>query len=378
VNVFLEVALRAVGIDPTQRPFTVKITGGPDGDVAGNMIKILDRDYGRNAKIVGIADGSGVGEDPDGLDHAELLRLFRAELPIAHFDRKKLGKRGRIVTIEEPEGVQLRNTMHNRIVADAFVPSGGRPNTIHEKNWRDYLTADGRPSSPVIVEGANIFITPGARKLLTEQGAIDIKDSSANKCGVICSSYEIVACMLLTEEQFLQIKPAYVEQVLTKLRELARSEAVLLMSERRRHPDVSLPEASTAISKAINGAAQAIEPRIEGWSEEDRKLARQLVIDHLPPILLETAGPRVWSDLPAAYLRWLVAKSLASRIVYREGVDFFQKMSPEAINDVSLAYLREEVRTRTLVEEVGKSGLPHRERIAELLARAGTRAALMG
>ncbi|MFZ9881717.1 MAG: NAD-glutamate dehydrogenase domain-containing protein, partial [Phycisphaerales bacterium] len=44
VNVFLEVALRARGIDPRKRPFTVKITGGPDGDVAGNMIRILNRD----------------------------------------------------------------------------------------------------------------------------------------------------------------------------------------------------------------------------------------------------------------------------------------------------------------------------------------------
>ena len=43
--------------------------------------------------------------------------------------------------------------------------------------------------------------------------------------------------------------------------------------------------------------------------------------------------------------------------------------SPEAINDVALAYLREDVRTRALVEEVGKSGLQHRERIAELLSR---------
>src|SRR5262249_41735824 len=157
---------------------------------------------------------------------------------------------------------------------------------IHEKNWRDYLTPDGELSSPVIVEGANIFITPGARKALTERGAIDIKDSSANKCGVICSSYETVAGMLLTEPQFLEIKEIYVQQVLQKLRELARHEAVLLMSERRRRPDVALPEASTAISEAINDAAQAIEPRIDAWAEDDRRLARQLVIDHLPAILV--------------------------------------------------------------------------------------------
>lgn len=378
VNVFLEVALKAVGIDPRKRPFTVKITGGPDGDVAGNMIKILKRDYGNNARIVGIADGSGSGEDPDGLAIDELVRLFNEGLPISGFNRAKLGSRGRIVTVEEPEGVHLRNTMHNRVIADAFIPAGGRPNTIHEKNWRDYLTPAGTLSSPVIVEGANIFITQPARKLLTEQGALIIKDSSANKCGVICSSYEIIACMLLTEEEFLANKTVYVEQVLEKLRELARREAVLLMAERRRHPDVPLAETSMQLSRAINGAAAAIEAAIPSWSEADRMVARQLVLDHLPKILIEKTGPRIWKDLPLAYLRWLAAKSLASRIVYREGVDFFASMPPAAIAAVSLEYLRQDVFTRQLVDEVSKSALTHRDRIAELLTRGGTRGALMG
>ena len=38
VVVYLDVALRAaLGIDPRTQPFTVKITGGPDGDVAGKQ-----------------------------------------------------------------------------------------------------------------------------------------------------------------------------------------------------------------------------------------------------------------------------------------------------------------------------------------------------
>lgn len=65
----LDVALReTLNIDPRKQPFTIKITGGPDGDVAGNLIKILFREYGNNPKIVGISDGEGVAEDPNGLD----------------------------------------------------------------------------------------------------------------------------------------------------------------------------------------------------------------------------------------------------------------------------------------------------------------------
>ena len=53
VAVFLQVALQQSGIDPFTQPFTVKLTGGPNGDVAGNMIRILRRDYPNTAKIVG-------------------------------------------------------------------------------------------------------------------------------------------------------------------------------------------------------------------------------------------------------------------------------------------------------------------------------------
>ena len=68
-------------------PFTIKITGGPDGDVAGNLIRILFRDYGSNCKVVGIADGFGVAEDPNGLDSEELLRLVKESLPITSFSK---------------------------------------------------------------------------------------------------------------------------------------------------------------------------------------------------------------------------------------------------------------------------------------------------
>jgi glutamate dehydrogenase len=376
VNVFLEVALRARGIDPRKQPFTVKITGGPDGDVAGNMIRILNRDYGANARIVGIADGSGVGEDPEGLDHAELLRLFREALPIASFDPSKLSKRGRVVGVDSPEGAPLRNTLHNRLVTDAFVPGGGRPATINETNWRDYLTPEGKPSSPIIVEGANLFLTPVARAELFKAGCLIFKDSSANKCGVICSSYEIGASMLLDEKSFMAIKTEFVEQVLEKLRELARSEAELLMAEGRRHPSVPLTELSTTLSKVINDAADAIRASMERWSPADRELARQIVREHLPRKLQETVGERLWTGIPQAYLDWMVAKRLASGIVYREGTSFLQGIAPEAVASLSLRYLRKRDETRRLVEGLRQSNAPGAARAAELLARAGTRAAL--
>ena len=97
----------------------------------------------------------------------------------------------------------MRNSLHNRVQADVFVPAGGRPSTINASNWRDFLLPDGKtPSAKVIVEGANLFVTHEARQALFDHCGLPIvKDSSANKCGVICSSMEIVAGMVLSSDE---------------------------------------------------------------------------------------------------------------------------------------------------------------------------------
>ena len=71
------------------------------------------------------------------------------------------------------------------------------------------------------------------------------------------------------------------------------------------------------------------------------------------------------------------AQSLAGRIVYREGIDFVEPMPSVAIAEFALVYLRQESVNRALVAEVNASNLPDRERIAAILERAGTRAALV-
>merc|ERR1719331_1152405 len=90
VAVFLAEALRSIGIEPSADAWTVKMTGGPDGDVAGNMLKILHRDYGDKVRVVGMADGTGCAEDPNGLPMDELLRLFESGLPLGSINPSKL------------------------------------------------------------------------------------------------------------------------------------------------------------------------------------------------------------------------------------------------------------------------------------------------
>lgn len=371
VVVFLDTALRAVGINPETETFTIKMTGGPDGDVGGNCIRILHREYGENAKIVGIADGSGCCEDPQGLDHTELLRLFEEVLPIANFNKEKLGPNGWIASVDDPEGVHFRNTLHDRIHADAFLPCGGRPATIHGGNWKNFLKDDGTPTSTVIVEGANLFLTPDARRELSNAGTLILKDSSANKCGVICSSFEVGACMLLNTEQFMKIKETFVEQVLIRLRDLARAEAELLARLHQHHPHLPLPEMSIRISKMMSRTADSINKHWDSMSDVQQLELQRLVTEHLPAILVETAGDRLWTEMPTAYIRWMMVKSLAARMVYREGFEYLETMEDDDLAGLALRYLFLEQERTTLVDAVLDSDLQDKRRIASLLQDAG-------
>lgn len=376
VTVFLDVALRAMGIDPKSQDFTVKLTGGPDGDVAGNELKILHREYGNHAKVVGIADGSGALIDPDGLDHTELLRLVEASEPAARFDPARLGPRGKVVPVEAPEGVRVRNTLHNRVVADVFIPAGGRPQTIHGGNWSEFLLADGTPSSKVIVEGANLFITPEARQHLGAQGVVILKDSSANKCGVICSSFEITASHLLTEQEFLANKPRFVAEVLERLRDLARAEAELLFRERARDPSSQLPELSVRLSRAMMRVQDAIDAVVGDLTGEDRALVDDLVLAHLPPVLRELAADRVAARLPPAYVRSIVSSTLAARMVYREGLGWVSGLPDATLGRAAIRYLKGERDARALAAAILRGDQLDRVSTAEFVARAGARDAV--
>jgi len=376
VAVFLWVALEANGINPETQNFSVKITGGPNGDVAGNMIKILHRDYPHTAKVVGMSDHSGCVENTEGLDLSELLRLHLEDRAICDYDPACLngGELNLVIKADgspNSEGNQKRNSMHNRIIADVFVPAGGRPNTISALNWRHFLTPGGDPSSSLIVEAANIFITPEARKRLGDCGVMIVKDSSANKAGVCCSSYEIVASMLLSPEEFMENKKELVQDVLVKLRYIARQEAELLFQEAKANPTIQMPEIAVNISKAITRAGDAfslfLEDNLDVISVDDR---RRLVIDSLPKKLVEVAGDRL-DDLPEAYTRAMLASSLSSRMVYSEGVEFVDSLSNAQLKQAAGNYLARTDLLSEILSEVENSELPNRKSIAELIRIGG-------
>ena len=380
VNVYLDVALRTIlGINPKTTPFTIKMTGGPDGDVAGNELKILMREYGENAKVIGIADASGCAEDPDGLDHGELARLFTMALSIDQFDRAKLGSQGALHTVDNEDGVKARNSMHNRLKADAFIPCGGRPGTIDATNFRHFILQDGKtPSSKLIVEGANLFITAEARqKLFDEFGVIIVKDSSANKGGVITSSYEICAAMLLTEQEFFDHKDQIVAEVLDKLRGMAQLEAELLFREFE-HFGGSLPDASQIISNCINNATDALSVALDTLPDGELETLLPLFRAHLPKTLADLSFDHVHERVPAQYIKNAISSCLASKMVYKEGTKFVAAQPPAKLAKIALKYMEKEKEIAALLESLKESNLPDEEkkRIVGLLEAGGARTAV--
>lgn len=384
VHVFLDVALRkTLRIDPEKESFTIKMTGGPAGDVAGNLIHILIREYGSNVKFVGIADHSGCAEDPNGLNQQELLRLFEEEFPISHFDPKLLSTTDEAalhLVSDSEDATKARNSMHNRLKADAFVPCGGRPNTIDITNYSQFILPNGKPSSKLIVEGANLFVTAEARQaLFDEAGVVIVKDSSANKGGVITSSYEIIAAMLLDEDTFYEHKEKIVEEVLVKLRKLARMEAELLFREGESTTTSALPEASQIISDSINTATDALSAALDTWTEEEREELLPLFRAHLPDTLANLAFDRVLQNVPDQYIKNAISSCLASKIVYKEGTAFIEAQPKGNLAEMALSYIQREKEVAKLMETLGDAtNIPNEEKkkMMRLLEAGGARTAL--
>jgi hypothetical protein len=75
--------------------------------------------------------------------------------------------------------------------------------------------------------------------------------------------------------------------------------------------------------------------------------------------------------MPDTYLQWMMAKSLAARIVYREGFEYLETMEDADLSGLALRYLDLEEEREILTEEILKSNLQYKDRVAALLHDAG-------
>ena len=350
VVTFAEITMKELGVDLRKKPFSVKFTGGPNGDVAGNAMAILLERCPR-VQLRLILDGTAALYDPQGADHAELRRILLredlhafapAKLHLGGFLLFRTGGRKdglreqfRKVTCTargfEEEWLSTDDFQRQfgelafTVPADLFIPGGGRPETIDEDNWKRFLLPDGKPSARAIIEGANSFITPAARLRLQEAGVVIMRDASANKCGVISSSYEIIANLLLSEEEFLANKKTYVAGVLAILEKRAADEARLILDRWRK-----TGRPCTEISDSISGEINANYARLFAFFQARPELCltdpfKKAILSHLPAILREPKFRQRLTRLPAKYRSAILAAEIGSSMVYRgRGEDDFE------------------------------------------------------
>ena len=120
----------------------------------------------RGAVLVGAADSGGTLYHPQGLDVAALIALKESGGKVCDF----------------PQGQKLERDAVIGLECEIWIPAA-RPDVIHEDNV-------GRLQARLVIEGANIPITPGAEKTLHERGVLCLPDFIANAGGVICAAME--------------------------------------------------------------------------------------------------------------------------------------------------------------------------------------------
>ncbi len=355
VNVYMHEALKFIGIDPETMPFTVKITGGPDGDVAGNQMLNLYKYYPHTAKLIAVTDISGTINDPSGLDLEEIVKLFKEGKPIRHYPPEKLSDGGFLLDMftkrEESSYTQqtlcyrklkgelvqewLSGSEMNHIfrynvhqtVTDVFIPGGGRPRTLNASNYKEFLTPEGTPTSKIIIEAANLYLTAEARYALEEKGALIIKDSSANKGGVICSSCEVQIGLVLSDEEFIAQKPELMKDVLGFIYDKAYLEAQLMLRTRK-ETNLSMIDISDKISEKINSYTYEILDYLTPLtlSKDPQDPNVRCLLKYSLPKLSKEYQNRILDLIPESHKKAMIACYIASQLVYTKGTSWSPRL----------------------------------------------------
>jgi len=359
VNVYMEQVLLFLGINPKKDQFTIKISGGPDGDVAGNQLLNLYKDFPDTAKVLALTDISGTIYDPDGLDLEELVKLFSGGKSIRFYPPEKLNENGFLLdlkTKKEPtayitqtlcwkkernelvrkwlSGSEMQHLFRynvHKTKTDIFIPAGGRPRTLNSSNYEEFLDSEGIPTSKAIIEGANLYLTEGARKNLEDLGVIIIKDSSSNKGGVICSSFEVLSCLILSEEEFIDKKNILVSEILEIIKKAALNEARLLLHNYQKK-NAYLTDISDLISEKINDYKYELLDflDLETLSTNPKDPLIKCLLVYCPKSLRKIN--KIIENVPEIHKKAIIACHIASNLVYTRGTDW----SPSVVDVLPL------------------------------------------
>lgn len=183
----------------------------------------------------------------------------------------------------------------------------------------------------------------------------------------------------------MSVKKELVDDVVVRLRLLARLEAELLFRAYKNYPG-ALPHFSERISLAIGKVKDAITDALQNVNPGDALFEElmPLIKESLPKKLADVAWSRVPTHYPVQYQRNAIASALASKLVYQEGIHLVETQPSESVAARAFLYYREhrevEKLTLELQEALGKSsnGLSEetRSKVVDLVKRGGARTSL--
>lgn len=370
INVYMHKVLEYMGINPEKDFFTVKMTGGPDGDVAGNQLLNLYQFYPNTAKVIALTDGTGTIRDDQGLDLAIIKDLFYQNKGIAFYPPEKLSSGGFLVNkgMKRYPSAYIQETLcwrkiEDRLVedwlsgsdtnhllrfnvhqaqTDIFIPAGGRPRTLNETNVKEFFDSAGKPTSRAIIEGANLYLNNKARHFLEERGVLIIKDSSANKGGVICSSFEVLCGLALSDERFIQNKSVLVSEILERVKLCASYEADLLLHTHKRTGEF-LTTLADRISEHINQYTYQLLDYFDLLSlptnPQDSMI--RCFLNYCLPTLRDQFTYELLHEIPDHHKKAVIACHIASYMVYKKGLSW----SPSIVDILPLILLGTELTT---------------------------------
>ncbi|MBS0628301.1 MAG: glutamate dehydrogenase, partial [Verrucomicrobia bacterium] len=191
-----------------------------------------------------------------------------------------------------------------------------------------FLSDDGVPTAKAIVEVANLYLTQGARRTLEKLGVLILKDSSANKGGVICSSFEVLSGLCLEEEEFKKEKPELVKEIRSIIIDKAQKEARLLLSTHEKTGGF-LTDISEKISEQVNHYTRDILNYLEPitLSLDVNHPFNLVLLSYVPPLLRSKYQERIFTNIPDIHKKAIIACHLASQIVYVKGLAWAPKIT---------------------------------------------------
>lgn len=346
-----------------EEKLNLMMTGGPDGDLGANEIQCY------KGKICLIIDGGSILFDPDGLDRKALMKIafHRNSSPRANsldFPVDKLGKRGFMVprlgkNIKLADGTIIDDgsLFHCNFLTDpsnrkyikeadirAFIPCGGFKDTVNYGNIENFVS--NFKELNYIVEGANVFFDDAARRYISKNTNIkQIKDSTANKGGVMSSSISEVLTAFLLKEDYdsklnnnLEARWALIKEMMDIIADCAAVETAILI---KIHEKTSEPlfELTVKTSEQIYLFQEYLYKKLPEILK-NQVLCWKVMEAYIPPVLVRILGENniiktMNSKDMMAYKDAIITKKLASMALYKYGIDwdsFLAKIDSDFLN----------------------------------------------